>query len=187
MTTTLFLCMLMATQLFCIAIGIDRLTALPWSSPVAWWVSAAVAAIIAWLTDRDLLMRVRRRGMKHSNNPFVFGVIRVATASFTALLGGAVAGSLVGTVAQHVPGQEQPLLGTVVKVEPGYSSRNPCRRSATFVPDGAGGSAFDICYKTTSYVGPAASPELHTGDRIRVTLRKTFAGTVITQVIGTDE
>lgn len=169
-----------------VLVGFDHLTTTTWKTPVTVSIASFFGILSAWLLARGLIAEA---GSNTETVPFVH-VKRHSSAIWgawcvvcVALFGGAslyVSAGLIGTLAQHVPGSEREVRGTIVRVGRGVSPKSPCRLRIE-VAISTLDDHLDTCLRTS--LGGAIGPlNLQADDRVRISIRETLVGTAVKSI-----
>lgn len=144
--------------------GLDRLTTVTWTTPLV-LVMAGVAAVAVF----SILLRELGITMARTRAAALSAIFAVAIFI--------VAGTLLGVMAQHVPGTIVASTAMIERVERSKSMRNACRlkvRARLEHRDGA----ISFCVRTArgGSIGPN---EIKAGDVMKLRLRETVLGTIV--------
>lgn len=171
---------LLCARTLVLPLGVDRLTTLSWTTPVTVGLAIAVSVLACVLAAREAIVLRQQAGelapkveRRQVDGPLkeIAAVLLIGVGVFF------LVGTLLGVVAQHLPGRTYMRDAIVDSTLRNYSGRNPCRLRV-IARSGEHVGSLTFCAETINgaAIGPA---DLGSGDAISMRLRDTPLGTVI--------
>lgn len=158
------LVILLGMRALVLPLGIDRLVTVQWMTPLVLGLTAVAGGCAFLILFRDMA----------SAMPFP------KAATLSAMVSGAIwflLGTLLGVLAQHVPGTIVEGTAIVEDQHLSRSSRSVCRVKVK-AKSRSDGSKMEFCVRTTRG-GPIGPDDLRVGEVIQVRLRETLLGTSV--------